>query len=37
VGVGDFPADLSGSSALEASWEARYCLDCVWPLCGSGG
>jgi hypothetical protein len=35
--LGIFSADLSGSSALEASWEARYCLDCVWPLCGSGG
>jgi hypothetical protein len=36
-GLGIFPADLSGSSALEVSLEARYCLDCVWPLCGLGG
>jgi hypothetical protein len=33
VGVGDFPADLSGSSALEASWEARLLSGlCVAPL-----
>jgi hypothetical protein len=33
VGVGDFSADLSGSSALEASWEARLLSGlCVAPL-----
>jgi hypothetical protein len=35
--LGIFSTDLSGSSALEASWEARYYLDCVWTLCGLGG
>ena len=30
--LGIFSTDLSGSSALEASWEARYT---IWTVCGS--